>query len=129
MNCSVQLNTTIDASKRSSSSTVAGWTTTTYTTTSATVGVLKVAPSGLGYRIFFVANEAEDESQILQSRQRNIWTIRWNGKYSESPCCQDVQIHQRKGERRVACVKTLAGVQMLLQVYHLKKYCFDLERA
>lgn len=58
-------HTSISRTKtRSSSSTVAGWTTTTYTTTSATVGVLKVAPLALGYRIFFVANEAEDESQI-----------------------------------------------------------------
>lgn len=49
---------------RSSSITAGGWTTTTYTTTTATVGTLKVCPSGMGYRAFFVANEAEDESQI-----------------------------------------------------------------
>jgi len=47
---------------RSSSSTTGGWTTTTYRTTTATVGTLKVCPSGMGYRAFFVANEAEDES-------------------------------------------------------------------
>lgn len=49
---------------RSSSVTAGGWTTTTYTTKTATVGTLKVCPSGMGYRAFFVANEAEDESQI-----------------------------------------------------------------
>jgi hypothetical protein len=57
--------TSITRSKtRSSSSTNAGWTTTTYTTTTSTVGTLKVAPYNEGYRSFFVANEAEDESNI-----------------------------------------------------------------
>jgi ankyrin repeat protein len=37
---------------------------TTTTTTTATAGTLKVCPSGAGYREFFVANEAEDESMI-----------------------------------------------------------------
>jgi ankyrin repeat protein len=57
--------TTLTRSKtRSSSYTGGGWTTTTYTTTTSTVGTLKVCPYGQGYRSFFVANEAEDESQI-----------------------------------------------------------------
>ena len=38
------------------------YTTTTTTTTTATIGTLKVTPAGMGYREFFVANEAEDES-------------------------------------------------------------------
>lgn len=38
--------------------------TTTTTTTTATAGTLKVTPSGMGYRTFFVANEQEDESMI-----------------------------------------------------------------
>lgn len=59
--------TTITRSKTrtsSSSTTVGGWTytTTTTSTTTATTGTLKVTPAGLGYRTFFVANEAEDES-------------------------------------------------------------------
>ena len=41
-----------------------GWTQTTYTTTSASEGLLKVCPSGKGYRAFFVVNEAENESTI-----------------------------------------------------------------
>lgn len=49
---------------RSTSNTAGGWTTTTYTTTTSTVGTLKVAPFDEGYRNFFVANEAEDESMI-----------------------------------------------------------------
>jgi ankyrin repeat protein len=66
--------TTLTRSKtRSSSNTVAGWTTTTYTTTTATVGSLKVAPYGFGYRTFFVANEAEDESMI-ENFQGGIFT-------------------------------------------------------
>lgn len=57
--------TTLTRSKtRSSSFSGGGWTTTTYTTTTATVGTLKVAPYDEGYRNFFVANEAEDESQL-----------------------------------------------------------------
>ena len=54
-------------SRSSSSSYTAGgmiWTTTTTTTSTATVGTLKVTPAGMGYREFFVANEAEDESTI-----------------------------------------------------------------
>lgn len=47
---------------RTSSSSSGYFTTTTTTTTTATIGTLKVTPSGLGYRTFFVANEAEDES-------------------------------------------------------------------
>jgi len=58
---------------RSSSSSVAGWTTTTYTTTTATVGTLKVAPYEEGYRNFFVANEAEDES-IISNFQGGVFT-------------------------------------------------------
>jgi len=57
--------TTITRSKtRSSSVTSGGWTTTTYTTTTATANTLKICPSGIGYREFFVANEEEDESSI-----------------------------------------------------------------
>ncbi|HRI79546.1 MAG TPA: hypothetical protein PLR06_08420, partial [Cyclobacteriaceae bacterium] len=57
--------TTITRSKtRSSTSSMGGgWTMTTYTTTTATAEALKIAPSGKGYRTFFVANETEDESQ------------------------------------------------------------------
>jgi ankyrin repeat protein len=58
---------------RSSSSTAGGWTTTTYTTTTATVGTLKVAPYDEGYRNFFVANEAEDES-IISNFQGGVFT-------------------------------------------------------
>jgi hypothetical protein len=66
--------TSISRSKtRSSSSSVAGWTTTTYTTTTSTVGTLKVAPYDEGYRNFFVANEAEDES-IISNFQGGIFT-------------------------------------------------------
>ncbi len=56
--------TTIRRSKTRSSTTSmgGGWTMTTYTTTTATAEALKVAPAGMGYRTFFVANEAEDES-------------------------------------------------------------------
>lgn len=53
-------------SRNSSSSYSAGgytYTTTTTSTTTATIGTLKVAPAGMGYRTFFVANETEDESQ------------------------------------------------------------------
>ncbi|HCW07913.1 MAG TPA: hypothetical protein DGG95_11185 [Cytophagales bacterium] len=57
--------TSITRTRTTSSSTSnAYFTTTTYTTKTATVGTLKVCPSGKGYRAFFVANEAEDESQI-----------------------------------------------------------------
>jgi ankyrin repeat protein len=57
--------TTISRSRTTSSSfTAGGWTTTTYTTRTATASTLKVCPSGAGYRAFFVANEAENESQI-----------------------------------------------------------------
>ena len=50
----------------SSSTTAGGWTTTTTTTTTSTASAntLKVCPSGMGYREFFVANEQEDESAI-----------------------------------------------------------------
>jgi ankyrin repeat protein len=66
--------TAITRSKtRSSSSSAAGWTTTTYTTTTATVGTLKVAPYDEGYRNFFVANEAEDES-IISNFQGGVFT-------------------------------------------------------
>lgn len=58
--------TTITRTKsRSSSVSNPYFTTTTTTTTVATAGTLKVCPSGMGYRVFFVANEAEDESSIL----------------------------------------------------------------
>lgn len=40
------------------------FTTTTTITTTATAGTLKVCPSGMGYREFFVANEQEDESAV-----------------------------------------------------------------
>jgi ankyrin repeat protein len=52
-------------SRSTSSSFSAGgytYTTTTTTTTTATIGTLKVTPAGMGFREFFVANEAEDES-------------------------------------------------------------------
>lgn len=66
--------TSITRSKtRSSSNSVAGWTTTTYTTTTATVDALKVAPFDEGYRNFFVANEAEDES-IISNFQGGVFT-------------------------------------------------------
>lgn len=58
-------HTTITRSKsRSSSTSNAYFTTTTTITTTATAGTLKVCPSGMGYREFFVANEQEDESAI-----------------------------------------------------------------
>jgi ankyrin repeat protein len=58
-------HTTITRTKsRSSSVSNAYFTTTTTTTTTATAGTLKVCPSGMGFREFFVANEAEDESMI-----------------------------------------------------------------
>ena len=63
-------------SRSSSSSYNAGgytWTTTTKTTTTATVGTLKVTPAGMGYREFFVANEAEDES-LSDNFQGGIFT-------------------------------------------------------
>jgi ankyrin repeat protein len=58
--------TTITRSKTRSreSSMGGGWTMTTYTTTTATASTLKICPSGMGYREFFVANETEDESMI-----------------------------------------------------------------
>jgi hypothetical protein len=66
--------TTLTRTKtRSSSSTVGGWTYTTTITKTATVGTLKVSPAGMGYREFFVANEAEDESQI-KNFQGGIFT-------------------------------------------------------
>jgi hypothetical protein len=66
--------TTLTRSKtRSSSFSAGGWTTTTYTTTTSTVGTLKVAPYGEGYRNFFVANEAEDES-IISNFQGGVFT-------------------------------------------------------
>jgi hypothetical protein len=66
--------TTITRSKtRSSSYSAAGWTTTTYTTTTSTAEVLKVAPYEEGFRNFFVANEAEDES-IISNFQGGIFT-------------------------------------------------------
>jgi len=50
----------------STSTTSGGWTitTTTTTTSTASANTLKVCPSGMGYREFFVANEQEDESAI-----------------------------------------------------------------
>lgn len=59
----------------SSSTTIGDWTytTTTKSTTTATTGTLKVTPSGLGYRTFFVANEAEDES-LPDNFQGGIFT-------------------------------------------------------
>jgi hypothetical protein len=50
----------------STSTTAGGWTTTTTTTTTsaASANTLKICPSGMGYREFFVANEQEDESAI-----------------------------------------------------------------
>lgn len=57
--------TTITRTKsRSTTSSTPYFTTTTTTTTTATAGTLKVCPSGMGYREFFVANEQEDESAI-----------------------------------------------------------------
>jgi ankyrin repeat protein len=57
--------TTITRTKsRTSTTESAYFTTTTTTTTTATAGTLKVCPSGMGYREFFVANENEDESAI-----------------------------------------------------------------
>jgi ankyrin repeat protein len=57
--------TTITRTKsRSVTNSTPYFTTTTTTTTTATAGTLKVCPSGMGYREFFVANEAEDESAI-----------------------------------------------------------------
>ncbi len=58
-------HTTITRTKsRTSTSETPYFTTTTTTTTTATAGTLKVCPSGMGYREFFVANETEDESMI-----------------------------------------------------------------
>jgi ankyrin repeat protein len=57
--------TTITRSKSRSTTTESPYfTTTTTITTTATAGTLKVCPSGMGYREFFVANEGEDESAI-----------------------------------------------------------------
>ena len=57
--------TTITRSKsRTSTSSTPYFTITTTTTTTATAGTLKVCPTGMGYREFFVANEQEDESAI-----------------------------------------------------------------
>jgi ankyrin repeat protein len=57
--------TTITRTKSRTSTTESPYfTTTTTTTTTATAGTLKVCPSGMGYREFFVANEQEDESAI-----------------------------------------------------------------
>lgn len=57
--------TTITRTKsRSTTSSTPYFTTTTTYTTTATAGTLKVCPSGMGYREFFVANEEEDESAI-----------------------------------------------------------------
>ena len=58
-------HTTITRTKsRTSTSETPYFVTTTTTTTTATAGTLKVCPSGMGYREFFVANEQEDESMI-----------------------------------------------------------------
>lgn len=58
-------HTTITRTKsRTSTSETPYFTVTTTTTTTATAGTLKVCPSGMGYRAFFVANELEDESAI-----------------------------------------------------------------
>jgi len=58
-------HTTITRTKsRTSTSETPYFTVTTTTTTTATAGTLKVCPSGMGYREFFVANELEDESSI-----------------------------------------------------------------
>jgi ankyrin repeat protein len=58
-------HTTITRTKsRTSTSETPYFTVTTTTTTTATAGTLKVCPSGMGYREFFVANETEDESAI-----------------------------------------------------------------
>jgi hypothetical protein len=57
--------TTITRTKSRTSTTSSPYfTTTTTTTTVATAGTLKICPSGMGYREFFVANEQEDESAI-----------------------------------------------------------------
>lgn len=57
--------TTISRTKsRTTTSSTPYFTTTTTITTTATAGTLKVVPSGMGYREFFVANEQEDESAI-----------------------------------------------------------------
>jgi ankyrin repeat protein len=57
--------TTITRTKSRTSTTESPYfTTTTTTTTTATAGTLKICPSGMGYREFFVANEQEDESAI-----------------------------------------------------------------
>jgi ankyrin repeat protein len=66
--------TTITRSKsRTSTSESPYFTTTTTTTTTATAGTLKICPSGMGYREFFVANEGEDES-VLSNFQGGVFT-------------------------------------------------------
>ena len=66
---------TIARSKTRSSTgpNIGGWVTITHRTTTASEGLLKVCPSGKGYRPFFVANEAENES-IISNFQGGVFS-------------------------------------------------------